>query len=66
MLEAEIYKEKYNRYKVADVPIFERKLLYDRVNNKVNNDFFSEIIDNKVGYMLGNAIAYVSDDESTK
>jgi SPP1 family phage portal protein len=68
MLEAESYIKKYERYAatVNGVPIFNRTMKYDRVNNKVNNDFFSEVIDNKVGYMLGNPISYVSDDEVMK
>lgn len=58
------YNEKlYKRYQTADggVPIFERKPRYDEdnpINNKVNNDFFSEIVDFKTGYFAGQPIAY--------
>lgn len=47
---------------VADgVPIFDRKPRYkenDPINNKINNDFFGEIVDFKVGYFAGVPISY--------
>ena len=58
------YNEKlYKRYQVADgeVPIFRRLPRYEEdkpINNKVNNDFFSEIVDFKTGYFAGQPIAY--------
>lgn len=58
-----IYNKKlYGRYKTAysDVPIFNRtpRFAEDTINNKVNNDFFSEIVDFKTGYFAGSPIAY--------
>lgn len=41
------------------VPIYQRRLDDDRkVNNRVANDFFGEIVDMKVGYFAGNPISY--------
>lgn len=51
----------YERYKVSvdGVPIFNRQVPdYDKVNNKLNNDFFSEVIDTKIGYFMGKPIVY--------
>lgn len=54
----------YRRYEAiyGGVPIFDRQPRYEEeenpINNKVNNDFFSEIIDFKVGYFAGEPIAY--------
>lgn len=59
------YNERlYQRYMaVAEgVEIFSRKQRYeeeeDPINNKVNNDFFGEIVDFKVGYFAGKPIGY--------
>lgn len=55
-------KKLYSRYKVNErgVPIFERHPRFDskEINNKINNDFFGEIIDFKVGYFSGEPIGY--------
>lgn len=56
-------KELHERYMCVDgaVPIFSRKPRFDEqnpINNKVNNDFFSEIIDFKTGYFAGVPIGY--------
>ena len=53
----------YRRYMgISDgVPIFSRQPRYDEdkpINNKVNNDFFGEIVDFKVGYFSGEPISY--------
>lgn len=43
------------------VPIFDREPRYDEenpINNKINNDFFGEIVDFKVGYFAGVPFAY--------
>ena len=53
----------YERYMTIDesVPIMKRKLRFDEanpINNKINNDFFSEIVDFKTGYFAGRPIAY--------
>lgn len=67
-------KELYNRYKTREdaVPIFQRKPRFEHdnpeieeINNKVNNDFFSEIADIAVGYFAGAAAVYkYADSES--
>ncbi|PHD98835.1 phage portal protein [Bacillus wiedmannii] len=60
---------RYERYKASEkgVPIFTREFKgdgnKDKVNNKLNNDFFSEIIDTKIGYMFGLPISYNLDHE---
>lgn len=56
-------RELYKRYMGIEqgVPIFERIVKYEKekqINNKVNNDFFGEIVDFKVGYFAGEPIAY--------
>lgn len=67
----------YNRYKTREdaVPIFSREPRFthentdiEELNNKVNNDFFSEIADIAVGYFAGKPAAYryaETDDEET-
>ena len=59
--------ELYNRYKTREdaVPIFTRKPRFEHedseikeLNNKVNNDYFSEIADIAVGYFAGKAATY--------
>ncbi len=61
----------YRRYMTLDgaVPIFNREPRFKmeptadgkqpkQINNKINNDFFSEIVDFGVGYFAGKPIAY--------
>ncbi len=51
----------YKRYKaeIDGVPIFTRTFDDEnKINNKLNNDFFSDIVDTKVGYFAGEPIAY--------
>ena len=62
-----------DRYEVLaeGVPIFERTPRFgdssDAINHKLNNDFFSEIIDFKTGYFAGNPIGYsYSDTEESQ
>lgn len=61
-------KKLYERYQViaSGVPIFSRQPRFqegnDVINNTVNNDFFSEIIDFKVGYFAGVPVAYSYSD----
>ena len=66
----------YNRYKTREdaVPIYSRTPRFEQegieeLNNKVNNDFFGEIIDIAVGYFAGKAASYsygsTGDDEAT-
>ena len=63
----------YERYEAITeaVPIFDRKPRFEEeanaINNKLNNDFFGEIIDFKTGYFAGKPIAYsYSDTEESK
>ena len=57
-------KNLYKRYKAiaGGVPIFDRQPRYEEeenpINNKVNNDFFGEIVDFKVGYFAGSPATY--------
>lgn len=60
-------QELYNRYKTREdaVPIFSREPRFthedsdiEELNNKVNNDFFSEIADIAVGYFAGKPASY--------
>ena len=51
----------YKRYKaeIDGVPIFTREMPDgNKINNRLNNDFFSDIVDTKVGYFAGEPIAY--------
>lgn len=53
----------FNRYATMDgaLPIQKRKPRFEEskpINNKINNDFFSEIVDFKTGYFAGEPIAY--------
>lgn len=54
----------YDRYRVLNdaVPIFKRQPRFaedeNAINNKINNDFFGEICDFKIGYFAGKPIAY--------
>lgn len=55
-------KSLYDRYTVTDVPIQHRQMPDGtKVNNKLNNDFAGEIVDTKIGYVLGNPIKYTLD-----
>ncbi len=57
-------EELFNRYTTIDgaVPITKRKPRFEEeakpINNMINNDFFSEIVDFKTGYFAGEPIAY--------
>ena len=59
-----IYNKKlYDRYTCVKegVPIFGRHPRFEdtnAINNRINNDFFSEIVDFKTGYFAGVPIAY--------
>lgn len=60
---SEYNRRLYNRYMgiYGGVPIFDRTSRYEEenpINNKVNNDFFGEIVDFKVGYFAGEPISY--------
>lgn len=54
-------KDLYKRYKTTQdgVPIFHREFeQVDAINNKINNDYFSEIVNTKVGYFAGSPFSY--------
>lgn len=61
-------RELIDRYEALEdgVPIFKRQPRFgdseDVINHKINNDFFSEIVDFKTGYFAGNPIAYSYSD----
>lgn len=60
-------KKMYERYKASKngVPIFNRPTSDPmNINNKLNNDFFSEIIDIRTGYFAGNEISYIVNPEA--
>lgn len=76
---SEYNKSLYKRYMALDkeVPIFNRQPRFKmeevdgkqpkQINNRINNDFFGEIIDFKVGYFAGKPIAYsYSDTEESE
>ena len=53
----------YRRYMTLDdeLPIFKRRPAFkegNQINNRINNDFFSEIVDFKTGYFAGEPISY--------
>lgn len=56
------------RYETLEdgVPIFHRRPRFgesaETINNRINNDFFSEIVDFKTGYFAGNPIGYSYSD----
>ena len=57
-------KALYERYMAVSegLPISKRQPYYEEenpINNKVNNDFFGEIVDFKVGYFAGEPISYI-------
>lgn len=65
---AEYNKSLIDRYEVLaeGVPIFDRSPRFadddNAINHKLNNDFFSEIVDFKTGYFAGNPIGYSYSD----
>lgn len=65
---AEYNRQLIDRYECLEggVPIFERKPRFgdsaETINHRINNDFFSEIVDFKTGYFAGNPIAYSYSD----
>lgn len=64
-------KQLYGRYRAEaeDVPIFDRRPRFTgdveeaAINNQINNDFFSEIVDVKVGYFAGKPANYMYGDD---
>lgn len=62
---AEHRKALYDRYTMDQVPIYDREVEDGtKVNNLIANDFAGEIVDQKIGYALGNAIKYNVDKNS--
>lgn len=65
-LNATYNRNLYERYEALEegVPIFSRRPRFhekgepEPINNRINNDFFSEIIDFETGYFSGNPISY--------
>lgn len=58
---AEHMKKLYGRYRSDEdaVPIFDRDALFNgQINNRLHNDYFSEIVDTKVGYFAGRSATY--------
>lgn len=61
---AECNRRLIERYETLEdgVPIFSRRPRFgggeETINHKINNDFFSEIVDFKTGYFAGNPIGY--------
>ena len=56
--------QNYQRYKTdaSGVPIFSRTFERDvTIDNRINNDYFSEIVDIKTGYFAGKPAAYSYD-----
>ena len=56
-------KKLYERYMTLEgsVPIMNRESRFEEshpINNKINNDFFGEIIDFKTGYFAGKPVTY--------
>lgn len=59
----------YQRYKtdVSGVPIFHRKFEREvTIDNRINNDYFSEIVDMKTGYFAGKQATYSYDKKQTE
>lgn len=63
--------ELYGRYRTEEesVPIFQREPRFkhenqdiQELNNKINNDYFGEIVDIKTGYFAGKAAVYTYSD----
>ena len=62
-------KDRYGRYKQSkeNTPILTREFdgeAAKKINNKLANDWFGEIVDTKVGYMFGLPIAYMYDKKA--
>ena len=60
---AKYNKKLYKRYMTVEggVPIYDRKPRFKEqnpINNKVNSDFFGEIVNFETGYLVGNPITY--------
>lgn len=57
----------YKAYKAEELEIHNREVLDNNAaDNRLNNDFRAEIVDQVVGYMAGNPIAYSTSDENSE
>ena len=64
---AEKMKDFYERYTIEKLPILTRTVEDPMaINSKINNDFFSEIIDIRTGYFAGNEVSYIVNTEAEK
>lgn len=54
----------YRQFRTDDVPIFNRQLpTAQKINNKVNHDYLSLLVNTKVNHYLGSPISIVQDEE---
>ena len=59
-------KDLWKRYTLEDVPIYHHMVAnYTKVNEKIANDFYADVVDTKVGYM-GNEVTIGLDREDYK
>jgi SPP1 family phage portal protein len=66
MGEGKHIEDLWKRYKLKDVPIMHHQVAnYTKVNEKIPNDFFADIVDTKVGYM-GNEVTTTVSREAYK
>jgi len=54
----------HSRYRADHLPIKKRDVAFNKINNKLNHDFFGEIVDTKVGYMVGYPVIYTLEGPS--
>ncbi|MGL4569325.1 MAG: phage portal protein [Fusobacteriaceae bacterium] len=57
----------YKRFRTDSVPIFDRSLpTAQKVNNKINVDYVSQLVNTKVNHFLGNPVSIILDNEDEK
>lgn len=63
----EVIKRLHQRYRIEDVPILHEREVCDAmdIDNRLNNDFFSNIVDEKAGYFSGNPMTFTFDEKDT-
>ena len=70
--EYEAKRSYFNLYRRYDgyAPVFGKKYKFDRhdtkINNRIANDFFGEIINQKASFVFGTPALYTASDEPTK
>lgn len=59
-----VIKGLHDRYSIENVPILHERLVCDpmEIDNRLNNDFFSEIVDEKSGYFAGNPMTFTFEE----